>query len=149
MIVDLLTNAHRYEGLGPRFQRAFDFLRQTDLAALPLGIHEIEGRALYVNVQAFTTRPLAEGRWEAHRRYLDLHYLLEGGERIGYAPAECLTPGDYDAEGDYMPLTGEPSALVSVSSGAFVLVWPDEAHMPSLAVDDPAPLRKVVVKIAV
>jgi beta-galactosidase beta subunit len=30
-----------------------------------------------------------------------------------------------------------------------MLLWPDEAHMPGIAVDAPAMLRKVVVKIAV
>lgn len=149
MMIDQLANARQYEGLGPRIKQAFDFLRQTDLAALSLGIHELDGRALYVNVQAFTTRPLAEGRWEAHRRYLDLHYVFEGVERIGYAPAGSLTPGAYDAQGDFLPLTGEAGALVPLSSGSFMLLWPDEAHMPGLAVDDPAPLRKVVLKIAV
>ncbi len=147
MIIDLLTNAHKYEGLGPHIRQAFDFLRRTDLAALAPGIHELDGRALYVNVQAFITRPLAEGRWEAHRRYIDLHYVFAGGERIGYAPAASLTPGAYDAERDFMPLTGEAGALVPVPAGSFMLLWPDEAHMPGLAVDDPAPLRKIVVKI--
>lgn len=149
MIIDLLANAHQYEALGPRIRQAFDFLRRADLAALTPGIHEIDGRALYVNVQAFTTRPLAEGRWEAHRRYLDLHYVIEGRERIGYAPAGSLTLGVYDAERDFMPLTGEAGAFVPVTSGSFLLLWPDEAHMPGLAVDQPAPVRKVVVKIAV
>ncbi len=147
MIIDLLANAHKYEGLSPHIQRALDFLRRTDLAALAPGIHELDGRALYVNVQAFITRPLAEGRWEAHRRYIDLHYVFAGGERIGYAPAGSLTPGAYDAESDFTPLAGQADALVPVPSGSFMLLWPDEAHMPGLAVDDPAPIRKVVVKI--
>lgn len=149
MIIDLLVNAHQYEGLSPRIQRAFDFLRQTDLAALTLGIHEIDGRALYVNAQAFNTHPLAEGGWEAHRRYADLHYVVEGAERIGYAPAGSLVPGAYDAENDFMLLSGEAGALVPVPSGAFMLLWPEEAHMPGLALDAPALLRKVVIKIAV
>lgn len=149
MIIDLLANAHRYEGLSPRIRQAFDFLRWTDLATLPAGIHEIDGRALYVNIQAFTSRPLVESRWEAHRRYLDLHYIIAGAERIGYAPAGSLVPGVYDAESDFLPLTGEAGMLVPVSSGSFMLLWPDEPHMPGLAVDDPAPIRKVVVKIAV
>ncbi len=149
MMIDQLANARQYEGLGPRIKQAFDFLRQTDLAALAPGIHELDGRALYVNVQAFTTRPAAEGRWEAHRRYLDLHYVFEGCERIGYAPAGSLAPGAYDAESDFMLLAGEAGALLPVLSGSFMLLWPEEAHMPGLAVDDPAPVRKVVVKIAV
>jgi biofilm protein TabA len=148
MIIDLLVNAPQYEGLSPRIRQAFDFLQQTDLAALALGIHEIDGRALYASVQTFSTHPLAEGGWEAHRRYLDLHYVIEGAERIGYAPAGSLSPGAYDAENDFMLLSGEAGALVPVSSGAFMLLWPNEAHMPGLAMDEPAMLRKVVVKIA-
>jgi biofilm protein TabA len=149
MIIDLLVNAHYYETLSPRIRQAFDFLRQADLAALALGIHEIDGRALYASVQTFSTHPLAEGAWEAHRRYADLHYVVEGAERIGYAPAGSLSPGAYDAENDFMLLSGEAGALAPVPSGAFMLLWPEEAHMPGLAVDEPAPLRKVVVKIAV
>lgn len=149
MIIDLLANAHRYEGLGPTIQRGFDFLRRADLAALAPGIHELDGRAFYVNVQAFTTRLLAEGRWEAHRRYIDLHYVFAGCERIGYAPAGSLTPGAYDAGSDFMSLAGAAGGLLPVRSGTFMLLWPGEAHMPGVAVEDPAPIRKVVVKIAV
>ena len=35
---------------------------------------------------------------EAHREYLDVQYVLEGQDTIGWAPVDALTPvGEFDA----------------------------------------------------
>jgi YhcH/YjgK/YiaL family protein len=148
MIVDRLDNAAAYEGMGPRIRRAFEYLRGNDPAALAAGKHEIEGTAIYASVQDYSTKPAGQGRWEAHRRYIDLQYIARGVERIGYAPLGRMTQGDYDGARDMLALSGEGDT-VTLSAGMFMLLFPEDAHMPGLACGAPAPVRKVVVKIAV
>ena len=44
----------------------------------------MEGDRIFALVQRYTTKPRTEGRWEAHRRHIDLQLVVRGAERIGY-----------------------------------------------------------------
>jgi YhcH/YjgK/YiaL family protein len=147
MVIDSLKNAHIYEGLGPRIKAALDYVARTDLRTLPPGRHDIDGDQIYLLLQDYQSKRESEGQWEHHRRYIDLQYVVDGVERIGYAPAASLTAAPYDEARDIAFPTGRGS-FVTVAAGDFVLLWPDDAHMPGMAAGEPAPVRKAVVKIA-
>jgi YhcH/YjgK/YiaL family protein len=85
-------------------------------------------------------------QWEARRRYIDLQSLASGTERIGYAPLGRLEPRPYDDAKDMLRLSG-PGEFLTLGPGDFMLLWPGDAHMPGIAVDEPSPVKKVVVKI--
>jgi YhcH/YjgK/YiaL family protein len=148
MIFDHITNAHIYAPLGRRIGRALDYLKQTDLAALEPGRYEIEGASLYAVVSEYSTREPGGGRWEAHRRYIDLQYLVRGTERIGHAQLDRLHAEPYDEQKDVMWVSGS-GQFVTLEPGDFMILWPHDAHMPGIARDVPAPVKKIVVKIAV
>lgn len=147
MVIDHITRGPVYAGLAPSFERAFAFLRRADIATLPAGTYEIDGRIVYALVQEYRTKVATEGKWEAHRKYIDLQYLVSGRERFGCAPAGRLLPGAYDEARDFEQPQGEGS-FIELHAGEFMLLWPGEAHMPGMALGEPAPVRKVVVKIA-
>ena len=148
MVCDLLANAHLYAALGTRIARGLQFLAETDLASLAPGRHELDGKRLFALVSDYTPKPPAEGRWEAHRRYLDLQYVVSGVERMGVALIDRLTAGDYDADRDLLWLSGTGDFL-TFGAGQFMILWPGDAHMPGIDAGVPGPVRKVVVKIAV
>jgi YhcH/YjgK/YiaL family protein len=148
MIADTLRNAHLYRGLSPRIALAFDYLRGMDLRGAVPGTREIDGTLVYAMVQEYETLPPAQGVWEAHRRHIDLQLLVAGTERIGYAHVARLTPGVYDPARDVLPLAGEGSFL-TLGPGDFMLLFPEDAHMPKIAAGVPAAVRKIVVKIAI
>lgn len=148
MIVDLLANSRLYQGMGARIDRAFEYLRKTDLAALETGDHVIDSKNIYARVLTYTTRLMEQGVWEAHRHYLDLQVIVQGAERICYAPLGRLTTGEYDEARDFWRLSGDGD-VVTLLAGSFMLLWPTDGHMPCLAVEAPATVRKVVIKIAV
>ena len=118
------------------------------MASLPPGRYELDGINLYVMSQEYTTKLPEQGKWEAHRRYIDLQYIVSGTERIGYAHLSRLTQGDYNSEKDFHALSGVGD-YITLSAGDFMLLFPEDAHMPGMAVGDPVPVKKVVVKIAV
>jgi biofilm protein TabA len=72
MIFDRIANAHIYAPLGHGIARGLQYLNRTDLAALEPGRYEIDGASLYVVASEYSTKDSADGRWEAHRRYIDL-----------------------------------------------------------------------------
>jgi YhcH/YjgK/YiaL family protein len=148
MVVDSLGNAKIYRPLGARIAAALDYLQRTDFSGLPAGRQELDGDNMFALVQDYTSKREGEGRWEHHRRYIDLQYVASGIERLGYAPVPSLKAEPFDTSKDIAFLTGSGD-FVTLPAGHFVLLWPGDAHMPGLAAGSPGPVRKVVVKIAV
>jgi YhcH/YjgK/YiaL family protein len=152
MTYDRLENSAGLAGLGPRFARAFAWLRSHDLASLEPGRHDIEGDDIYVLIQH---RPLKEpeaAAWESHRRYADIQLVLEGRERLGYALLHGSEAGDYDAEKDFCVLADLAGQQVDLDPGEFAVFLPHDAHRPLMAPDGVSPgtmVRKAVVKVRV
>ena len=147
MIIDRIENATLYYPLHPKFKQAFDYVNSIDVYSIPVGRHEIDNK-MYVLVQEYTTKLKEQGKWEAHRRYIDLQYVVQGAEGIGYVNIHDLRQDEYVAEKDFLPLFGE-GQQIELRSGYFVLLFPEDAHMPSMALGKSQPARKIVVKIAV
>ncbi|WP_167859225.1 YhcH/YjgK/YiaL family protein [Paenibacillus cymbidii] len=155
MIIDNIRNAAMYSGLGVGLGKALAYLRETDWSGKEPGKYTIDGDNVYALVQQFSLLPQSEGKWEAHRQYIDVHYMVEGKERIAYAPVDSLDVyRGYDETADYMLLRGGGSTNVTtgentivVSPGTFLIFRPEDAHMIGIAVDTPKPVTKVVVKV--
>jgi biofilm protein TabA len=147
VVSDLLANAHLYTALGSRIARGLQFLAETDLAGLAPGKHEIDGKRLFALVSDYTPKPVTDCRWEAHRHYIDLQYVVSGVERMGVAPTPHMKETEYQADRDIAWLDGAGD-LLTFGAGQFMLLWPGDAHMPGVEAGVPGPARKVVVKIA-
>jgi YhcH/YjgK/YiaL family protein len=148
MIIDQITNSHLYYSLHPGLKSAFETIQQTDLSTLAVGWIELNGENLFAMVQQYDSKPIEQGIWEAHRRYMDLQMVIQGSEKIGYANIGRLSQGEYNAAKDFIPLFGEGDFL-TLQPDNFILLLPQDAHMPGIAVTTPAPVRKLVIKIAV
>jgi len=148
MIMDQMERAARYYGVHAGIERALRYLMETDLEALEPGRYAIDGEWMIVIVERYQSKPREQGRWEAHRRYIDVQYVLAGIEVMGYAPVDELQETEaYDAARDITRFSGNGDWL-TVPAGTFVVFFPGDGHMPGLATDEPATVRKVVVKIA-
>lgn len=149
MILDTLPLWRRYAPLHPRLARGFAFLEQLRPDAA-VGRHEIDGDAVYAMLQRYTTRPVADVQMEAHRRYIDIQYIVSGRELIQWAPLTALAAATqpYDAATDFALYATTPEMLpVQVRAGQFAILFPDDAHAPCCAWGDPAEVLKVVVKV--
>ena len=109
--------------------------------------HEVDGDSIYALVQEYLTKPQAECKWEAHRRYIDLQYVTQGAEGIGFANIHHLQQGQYIPEKDFLPLAGDAEQII-LKNGYFMLLFPEDAHMPGMAIGKPELVRKIVLKIA-
>jgi YhcH/YjgK/YiaL family protein len=148
MILDTLINSARYAGMHPGFARAFEFLAATDLAALPPGRHEIDGDRIYVSIDHTDGRGEDGARLEAHRRYIDIQYTIDGNELIGWMPlARISSPdGGFDDTKDIGFFADRPSTWIAVPPGSFTIFFPHDAHAPLAGRGH---LKKAIVKIAV
>lgn len=150
MLVSRLADATAHDYLSARFRAAYDFLRTADLANLPLGRVDIDGDAVFANVQAYDTVPSASKHLEAHRRYYDIQFVASGEEVLQVAPLAGLPAVQpFDDEADF-GLYETPAATTDVvlRAGDMAVVGPDEAHKPGCMLGTaPAPVRKIVVKV--
>lgn len=122
--------------LGPVWRRAFEGLEA-------LGQESAEERTslgsdgMYVRVMSYETKD-AESEHailEAHRHVVDVQIVLQGSERIDWFPLSTLEPASaYDPEKDvqYYARPGIAPASVDVTPGTFVVLFPEDAHMPQL-----------------
>ncbi len=146
MIIDRLDNLARYAALNPRFAKVIAFLAQPSLAKLALGWHDIDGEEAYAMVARESCRREQDADLEAHRKYLDIQICLEGSDRIGWRPlADCHRPaGEYEPEDDLLFFEDEPAQFVQLPPGLFVILFPEDAHMPLTGQGE---LLKLVVKM--
>lgn len=153
MIICNRSNMMQQINPDARMQKALDFLMQDHLQNIPAGRVEIDGEAVYVRVLELQTIPPEQGKFEAHQKYIDIHYVAEGKEDIAVIDTAKLVETD-----EYNPLKdvfhGKPAAAEEVShlvltQGELAVLYPSDAHAPTLMVGAPAHLKKIVVKVAV
>lgn len=148
MIFDRLSNFSVYAGMPVLFVRALKFLRETELLKIPIGRHEIDGTQLYVMAQEYEPKPQAEGMWEAHEKYWDVHVVADGAERLGFSNIqEMQIDKPYDDEKEVAFYKGDGNFL-TLRPGLFALMTTNDAHMPGVALDAGKRVRKIVVKVA-
>ena len=125
MLTTNLSLAEKYDYLSDKFKKAFTFLRETDLSALPVGNIAIDGEDVYANVQSYTTMAAEECPFESHRAYFDLQYVAEGEECFGYIPVETLVlsvngalalSGNFSVTADELNLGAGGSVTVTVTA---------------------------------
>jgi biofilm protein TabA len=151
MIVDRVENARLYFPVHKGFAKAFPVLAEPGLAKKPDGRYSVDGDDIYYIVQHYTTKPADQGRFESHKRYIDIQVLLAGQELLGYAPTNGLeVTVPYDETKDIMfHRVGTIIAQTRLEPGLFCLLFPHDAHLPSCQVTCPAEVHKVVFKIRV
>ncbi|UCF99323.1 MAG: YhcH/YjgK/YiaL family protein [Spirochaetaceae bacterium] len=148
MILDMLANSGRYRGISSVIEKALAYLTGTSFAALEDGRYPIDGEEVYAILTTYDTEPERNRRFEAHRAYLDVQCILSGREIMFWAPETELTPAsEYSQEKDVLFLAGEARARLQLIAGSFAVFYPEDAHKPNCAWDEPEQVRKVVVKV--
>jgi YhcH/YjgK/YiaL family protein len=149
MIIDKIENSHLYERISERIKQAFEYIHNTDLKIIKPGKYEIDGENIFALISEYKTKSESEGKLEAHRKYLDVQYVIEGEELMGYAPLgtqEILEP--YKEENDILFFKGEKS-FTKVSSGMFAIFFPEDVHMPGISAGKVSDVKKLVIKVRV
>lgn len=149
MIADNLKNAKLYYGLGERMEKAFKYLQENDFSKMEPGKYMIDGSNVFAMVQQYESKPVEAGKWEAHRKYTDIQYLVSGAEKMGYAYIEDMKLIENYNEVKDIVFTEGKGSFLTMKTGMFAVFAPDDVHMPGIAVEKPQPVKKVVVKVLV
>lgn len=152
MILDTLENAKQYAGLNPGADRILEAVKAYSPDHYPVGRVELDGSRLYMNLSSYETRELAGAPSEAHRKYLDVMYMVEGEEIIyvkAAAQMQKITK-EYDPDEDF--LLAETDADVTpvlLKAGSFVMLFPQDAHTPGCQVNGPCNVKKIIGKVQI
>lgn len=148
MILDTLNNSGFYFSLHPLFIKAFDFLKNDNLILLSEGSHNISGEECFAIVSEGKGKKLSEAKLEAHRKYIDIQYLVKGSEQIGWKQlTNCFNPTDsYSDEKDIIFFDDKPEFLIKLQPGSFAVFLPEDAHAPMIS---DGIVKKVVVKVKI
>ncbi|MDF2189898.1 YhcH/YjgK/YiaL family protein [Paraflavitalea sp. CAU 1676] len=150
MVIDTLENAALYNHLGPKFVKAFRYLSETDFSNVPKGKYEIDGTDVIAIVNEYDTVAASGEQMEAHKKYIDVQYIVRGEELIGHDFLRQQEPSKaYDDTNDFWLFGGKPSFFSHMKTGMFAIFYPTDLHMPNIQVQGAAPVKKVVMKVSV
>lgn len=128
------------------------FLKKMFSEALPDGRYYLEN-GIYVNVESYITQKKEERKFESHKRYVDIQFILSGEENILVAPVQRLSVcEEYSVSNDitfYNAYSCKEGEIVHLTVGQALLLKPEDGHMPCIRVeeDTPTKVRKAVIKI--
>ena len=88
MIYDKIDNIETYKGLSEDIYEGLKFLKNATLD-LACGVHVINPRVKAI-VSEYEKKAVNENGYEAHRKFIDSQYLLDGSERNCCLPIEKL-----------------------------------------------------------
>ncbi len=149
MIIDSISNSSLYFK-SHAWNIAFNFLNSLN-AESKEGKHNLLNEDIYAGISVYNPKKPEEGRFEAHRKYVDVQALLSGYERIEVSPINNLRLNlPYDDAKDVEFFTRDSSGIVSLdmSPGMFAVFFPEDAHQPGIKINSSSELiKKVVIKI--
>ncbi len=149
MILDRIENLGKYSGICPDLSRINDFLLNTDVSDIPFDCRiEIPDSGSFLYKRTYRTKAEGNQLFEAHRKYIDLQYVVSGHEIVKYSEQKLLSQSSpYDEAADCELFSGEGKS-VKLDSGDFVILFPQDAHIPKLNAEDSCEVVKIVLKIS-
>lgn len=147
MIYDKLDNIEFYQGLSDDIYIGLSFLKQVEPGIEP-GVYQINSRVKVI-ISEYETKRENEYGFEAHKKYIDIQYTLNGKERVDCLPIERMREEKaYSEETDaaFYSASVLPQEMI-IGDGYFVVFFPQDGHMPQLCIDKPTMVKKVVVKV--
>jgi YhcH/YjgK/YiaL family protein len=147
--VDVQEFARQYHLNKSYWDKAFAFLKNTDLNKIAKGKYPIDGENVYASVTADSSKNFDKTNWESHRKYIDIQYVINGEEKIGVYPVSKATvTKEYDDKKDAANYSAD-GKLYSATPGTFFIFFPSDAHRPNITPGGNKVVKKIVIKVRV
>ena len=140
MIFDRIRNFLLYPNLP---KQLLDFVEHAEFKE---GKIEIEGDIIFAIGLNYETKNESEGLWEAHRRYLDIHYIIQGEELVHVSHIDRMKPIN-EYQDDFQLFEGKPTHEVLLTAGDFLVLYPHEVHKTSIINKGVSNVKKFVIKV--
>lgn len=147
MVADSIRNIDLYKNLHKDFPRVFEYMKTLGKDS-PKGPFFLDGKNVHGSVWTAETKGTPDDRkFEKHEKYIDIHYILDGSEKFGYADASTLTPiSEYNSEEDYIFMEGKATGVI-LTPGHFCIVFPEDAHISYCINEETETVKRCVIKV--
>lgn len=149
MIYDKLDNLNIYKNISSDLYEGLRFLQQIN-PDITAGVHPINPKVKAI-VSEYETKRQNELGYEAHKKYIDIQYLLKGSEKIACLPIEKMqeTKPYCEANDAAFYTANTAPQEMTIGDGYFAVFFPQDGHMPQLSLKEPMMVKKVVVKVEI
>ena len=101
MIFGNINHEKTYSNLDKDLLTCFEYAKNNELVNFEKGSYEIDGKDIFVNIVEYDTCEKEDRFWEAHKKYIDIHLMLDGIERVDLNFIENLNQKQYEEENDF------------------------------------------------
>jgi YhcH/YjgK/YiaL family protein len=125
----------------------FEFLRSHDLDTLEPGRYVIDTGNVTASISVAAANEIDQVKWEAHRNFSDLQYIISGKATMGVAPiAEATIVEEYNPQSDiaFYDVEGQ---YYTAEPGTFFIFTPQDVHRPAIKVEGSDTIKRMVIKI--
>ncbi|NOU96753.1 DUF386 family protein [Paenibacillus sp. LMG 31456] len=138
--------------LSPKLVGVLDYLRSLSFEQMDDGVYPVGEAGIYLIVKTAETFPFEEMRPEHHERFIDIHYMISGAEKIGFArtnesnkSVEVTPPVE-----DHMFFDSvEQEIELILYPGQYAVFMPSDLHRPWCSAHGTRSVRKALLKIPV
>ena len=136
-----------------RFQKALTFLENMNLSTVKDEKFIIEEGNIFGFVTTINTEEAALRCPESHAKHIDIQFLVEGREKMGYIrkSSQLTVVSDELEEKDncFYDGTIEGEVFLDLKPGDFAVFFPEDVHRPGCMSGENTLVRKCVIKIKV
>ena len=145
MWVGKIEDLKNYDGLSEEIKTCvIEFLKNNDMKSLENGRHDL-GKDNYVNIFEYDTKE-SDGVFEAHKEYIDIHFVISGEEKILWSDKYLEKTKSYQVGGDYsLGKVANPRAVKM--EGKLCLFEINEPHKAGVCLKEVSRVKKAVFKI--
>lgn len=133
-------------------QQAIDYLLKTDIKPEDAGKTFKVDDDFYYIVKSYETKDEKDCKFESHRQYVDIQYMVDGKEAMSVIDISHVNPTtEYNGEKDIMFFEDpkQECATLTLSSGNYVTFYPNDAHRPSMKVKKSETILKAIGKVRI
>lgn len=149
MIFGNVNHIDEFSYLEKGVKECFEYAKEHDLKSFEKGCHKIDGDRFYVNIVEYETTSAENRFWEAHKDYLDIHFMLDGEEQIDLNFIKNMALKEYVKKDDFLPMDGDKNASVILRNGDFLVCYPNDAHRTAVAVSTSKTIKKAIFKVQI
>ncbi len=152
MIYDSAKNIAQYSALNADLESVVRAALDYAGKHFSAGRVAVDGERVYLNLASYQTHDASSAAAEAHKAYVDVMVMLDGVETVYVQHAEQLKEITQPYNSDTDALLGklsEQATAVILRPGDFLILFPQDAHMPGCHAHEPSSVKKVIGKIRI
>lgn len=151
MIYGRVEDIAQYAAIHPEIKTVVEAAQNYSGTRFSPGRVELDGERVYMNLSSYQTHSSEGALAEAHRAYVDVMVMLEGTETVYVqhtSQMKIVHPYDPQIEAALGKLSETPTAVV-LKPGDFLILFPQDAHMPACHAAEESAVKKAIGKIRI